>query len=207
MYRIAYIDDEINVVRQFQANMEDDFEVVEIELKENLNEVVVDIIDSRVSAAVIDYNLNSSHSKIHYNGVHLIRHLLNTMSDFPCYILTSHEPEAEGTLLDPDLIRDKQFVAEQRDWFVHKLKAKIESYDKQIDIYKDELAQLMARFPNLNSKEEEKLIEIDNYLEKNSNGYKALPSEVKKISNDARLDRLINLSEKLIDELRNDNEQ
>ncbi|XOK60289.1 hypothetical protein ACJ7K1_27735 [Paenibacillus elgii] len=204
MYRIAYIDDEINVVRQFQASMEDDFEVVEIELKEDMSEVIEDIIDSHVSAVVIDYNLNSSHSKIHYNGVHLIKELLKTMRDFPCYILTSHEAEAEGTLLDPDLIRDKQFVSEKREWFVHKLKVKIESHDKQIELFKAELAALMSRFPDLNSKEEERLIELDDYLEKNSNGYKSLPSDVKKISNDARLDRLIQLSEELIDELRND---
>jgi hypothetical protein len=203
MYRIAYIDDEPNVVRQFQANMDDDFEVVEIELKEDINEMIEEIIDSRVSAVVIDYNLNSSHSKIHYNGVHLLRHLLHRMKDFPCYILTSYESEAEGTLLDPDLIREKKFVSEQRAWFVHKLKTKIESHDKQMELYREELSSLVARFPELNSKEEERLIELDDILEKNSNGYKALPSNIKKISNDARLDRLIDLSEKLFDELGN----
>ncbi|MCM3082144.1 hypothetical protein [Brevibacillus invocatus] len=203
MYRIAYIDDEPNVVRQFQANMDDDFDVIDIELKENIEEMIEEIIDSRVSAVVIDYNLNSSHATIHYNGVHLLRHLLNRMKDFPAYILTSHEAEAEGTLLDPDLIRDKKFVSEQRAWFVHKLKTKIESHDKQMELYRKELASLAARFSELTSREEERLIELDDILEKNSNGYKALPSDVKKLSNDARLDRLINLSEQLIEELRN----
>lgn len=203
MYRIAYIDDEPNVVRQFQANMDDDFEVIEFELKENIDDMIEEIIDSRVSAVVVDYNLNSSHSKIHYNGVTLLKLLLNRMRDFPCYILTSHEAEAEGTLLDPDLIRDKKFVSQQRDWFVHKLKTKIESHDKQMELYRVELSSLMEKFPGLNSVEEERLIELDDILERNSNGYKSLPKNVKKISNDARLDRLIDLSEKLIDELRN----
>lgn len=202
MYRIAYIDDEEDVVRQFQINMMDDFEVIELRLKDSMKEMVEDILDSKVVGVVIDYNLNSSQVKIHYNGVDLIREILNTIKDFPCYILTSHESEAEGTLLDPDYIRDKRFVSKEKDFFIHKLKTKIESYEKRIELFKQELIFLMGLHPNLSSKQEERLIELDDILEKNSNGYKTLPSDIKKISNDARLDRLIQLSEALIDELR-----
>jgi hypothetical protein len=202
MQRIVYIDDEEDVVRQFQITMLDDFDVVGLQLKDNIEEMIDDIIDAKVDGIVIDYNLNSSQVDIHYTGVDLIKEVLNTMKDFPCYILTSHESEAEGTLLDPDYIRDKRFVAENKDFFVHKLKTKIESYEKRIELYKLELIELSEKHPNLNSKEEERLIELDNLLELNSNGYKSLPSEIKKISNDARLDRLIQLSEALVNELR-----
>ncbi|MEK3672654.1 hypothetical protein [Paenibacillus sp. FSL R10-2771] len=204
MYRIAYIDDEEDVVRQFQVNMMDDFIVLGIELKADIGEMIEDIITSRVSGVVIDYNLNSSQSKVHYNGVDLIRELLSTMKDFPSYILTSHESEAENTLLDPDYIRDKKFVSKEKEFFVNKLNTKIESYEKRIELLKKELINLTKKYPNLNSKEEERLIEIDDILEKNSNGYEALPSDMKKVSSDARLDRLIQLSEELIDELRDD---
>ncbi|QOS77065.1 hypothetical protein JNUCC31_19875 [Paenibacillus sp. JNUCC31] len=206
MYRIAYIDDETNIVRQFQATMDEDFDVIEIDLKENIEDMIEDIIESKVSAVVIDFNLNSSKSEIHYNGVDLLNYLFGVMENFPGYILTSFESEAEGTLLDPDLIRAKEFVRDHKDWFVHKLKKKIESHNKQIDLFKSELSNLNRKFPNLNSKEEERLIFLDDYLEKNSNGYKSLPSEVKKISNDARLDRLILLSQRLIDEFKNERE-
>ncbi|GIO40338.1 hypothetical protein [Paenibacillus apis] len=206
IYRIGYIDDEDDVVRQFQINMMDDFEVIALKLKESIDDMVEDIIDSKVAGLVVDYNLNSSQSNIHYNGVEVVRELLNTIKDFPCYVLTSFESEAENTLLDPDLIRDKNFVSKEREFFVHKFKTKIESYDKRIELYKQEILGLLELYPNLNSKQEERLIELDDILEKNSNGYKTLPSEVKKISNDARLDRLIQLSEALVNELRDDND-
>jgi len=204
MYRIAYIDDEEDVVRQFQINMMDDFEVIELKLRDDVSEMIEDIIESRVAAVVIDYNLNSSQSQVHYNGVELLKELLNTIKDYPCYILTSHESEAEDTLIDPDLIRDKLFVSNHKDFFINKLKTKIESYEKRINIYKDELILLMSSFPDLNSKQEERLIELDDILEKNSNGYKSIPSDMKKLSNDVRLDRLISLSKELVKELRND---
>ncbi|RJE88707.1 response regulator [Paenibacillus sp. 1011MAR3C5] len=204
MNRIAYIDDEEDVVRQFQIIMMDDFEVIELRLKDSVEEMVEDIIESKVSGVVIDYNLNSSQSKVHYNGVNLIRELLNTIKEFPCYILTSHESEAEGTLLDPEFIRAKEFVAKEKEFFVHKLKTKIESYEKRIELFKLELMSLMDLYPNLTSKEEERLIELDNILELNSNSYKSLPSDIKKISSDARLDRLIQLSEALVDEMRDE---
>lgn len=206
-YRVAYVDDEADVVRQFQINMMDDFEIVVLDLKENVEEMVEEIIDSKVAGLVIDYNLNSSLSNIHYNGVDVIKLLLNTIKEFPCYVLTSYEAEAENSLLDPDFIRDKKFVSEHTGFFIHKLRTKIESYHKRIELYKDEIMELSKLFPNLTSRQEERLIELDDILEKNSNAPSSITSEMKKVSNNDRLDKLIKLSEELVNELKDDTDE
>lgn len=198
MYRIAYIDDEEDVVRQFQINTMEDFDVIELELKSDITEMQERIISSDISALVVDFLLNDTKPEIHYNGVELVEKITGLREDFPIFILTSYEIEAENTSINPDVVYSKALVNQDPSRFNRKVKRKIENHNKEIEEAQSELLELIAKSTDLTLIEEERLIELDNFLEKNSNKNTAIPSHAKELSYNKRLTELIDKTEQLL---------
>jgi hypothetical protein len=204
--RISYIDDEEDVIRQFKINTMDVFEVVDIPLHEDIHTLVESIKDSRVSALIVDYRLNSTRANIHYTGVDVISMVREIFSDFPCFILTSHESEAENSNINPDMIYPKEQVNNDPDRFNRKRKRKIENYYNYLESCQEELLFLMGKYPKLSLTEEERLIELDLVLENSTNKLSGIPKEAKRISNSDRLNELIQLTDALLKEIEEKND-
>lgn len=202
MYRIAYIDDEEDVVRQFQINTMEEFEVIDLELKSNIREMQDYIIASNVSALVVDFLLNDTKPEIHYNGVELVKRILEEREDFPIFILTSYEIEAENTNIDPDAVYSKEIVNQEPSRFNRKIRKKIEKYNQEIEDAQSQLIKLLKKTNDLTLAEEERLIELDSFLERNSNKHVAIPKHAKELSYNQRLNELINKTEQFLKEIK-----
>ncbi|WP_337982981.1 hypothetical protein [Lysinibacillus sp. C5.1] len=198
MYRIAYIDDEEDLVRQFQINTMEDFDVIELELRSDITEMQECIISSDISALVVDFLLNDTKPEIHYNGVELVEKIIGLREDFPIFILTSHEIEAENTSINPDVVYSKALVNQDPNRFNRKIKRKIENHNKEIEDARSELLELIAKSADLTLTEEERLIELDGFLEKSSNKITAIPEHAKELSYNKRLTELIDKTEQLL---------
>lgn len=198
MFKIAYIDDEADVVRQFQINTMEDFEVIDLELKSDITEMRECIISSDVSALVVDFLLNDTKPEIHYNGVELVEGIIRLREKFPVFILTSYEIEAENTSINPDVVYPKSLVNQDPNRFNRKIKRKIENYKKEIEEAQSELVELLRKPTTLTLAEEERLIELDDFLEKNSNKAMAIPKHLKELSYNKRLNELIDKTEQLL---------
>ena len=68
------------------------FEVLEIPLSADMNDIAEYIIDEKIDALLIDYNL-ASYATVPYTGVQLARYIQERFMEFPLFILTSYEDE------------------------------------------------------------------------------------------------------------------
>ena len=66
------------------------FEVLEIPLSADMNDIAEYIIDEKIDALLIDYNL-ASYATVPYTGVQLARYIQERFMEFPLFILTSYE--------------------------------------------------------------------------------------------------------------------
>lgn len=73
------------------------FEVLEIPLSADMNDIAEYIIDEKIDALLIDYNL-ASYATVPYTGVQLARYIQERFMEFPLFILTSYEDELYAKL-------------------------------------------------------------------------------------------------------------
>lgn len=201
MYRVGYIDDEEININNFKIDSINELEVVKVELKEDVNELVYDLLKADLDGVIIDHCLNINSSQIHYTGVEILNKLEEEIFDFPAVILTAYEDAAEGEdELESFKIYDKEIYNAKPERFIRKLKKEITNYRYRIERKTEEYYKL-CRKQRLNAKEEEAKIELDDYLEKVVSIRDKMPSDLKKSSNEERLNKLINLAEKILNEV------
>jgi len=203
-FKIAYIDDDASNVRTFQRFASDNFDVVKITLKKNIDTVVNDIFKEKVNAVVIDYDLRDQNSRINYQGSDIFEKINNRLNDFPAFILTSHVGDAEEKTLDVNAIYDRDLIDDnQENIFLKRIRRQITNYLNKIEESESELKKLRKiKKPNL--AQEEKIIELDNYLEKSLSKGSQLPNSLKKTTDIQKLSKLISETEKLIAEIKKD---
>ena len=141
-YKVAYIDEVDSDIRSFKRSVllraNTKFEVVVVKPKEDINETVKDILDSSVDAIVSDFKLSEEAPNVHYNGSDIINAILEIREDFPVFILTSFEQDAEDKGSDVNIVYEKVDVQESSKFFdkvihqIKKHKAKIESAEIRI---------------------------------------------------------------------------
>jgi DNA-binding NarL/FixJ family response regulator len=56
------------------------------------------IRDKRFDAIITDHKLNEENSNISFNGLELVKEILDKTPQFPCFILTSFDSEAVKTI-------------------------------------------------------------------------------------------------------------
>lgn len=195
-FKIAYIDDNDAQIRSFQRSAGQDFDVVKIPLKKNLDNVVADIFDKKVNAAVIDFDLREGNNTINYQGDDIFKKIVERVDNFPVFILTSHVNEAERQSIDINAIYDRN--AEN---FLKRVRRQIENYQRNMKVVESEFTKLKAR-KKRNLKQEERMIELDTFLERSLDKRSELPKALKKTSDLKKLDELIGDTEKLIKEIK-----
>ncbi len=203
-FKIAYIDDDAGNIRTFQRFVSDYFDVVKIALKKDINTVVDDIFKEKVNAVVIDYDLRDQNSRINYQGSDIFEKINARVNDFPSFILTSHVGDAEEKTLDVNAIYDRDMIGDnQENILLKRIKRQITNYLNKIDESESELKKL-RKIKKLNLVQEEKIIELDNYLERSLSKGSQLPNSLKKTTYLKKLSKLISETEKLISEIKKD---
>lgn len=178
------------------------FEIVEMELTQEMEDVTATIIDKNIDAVLIDYNL-SSYAIISYTGVQLAKYIQEKFFEFPLFILTSYEDELyEKEIFDAYQIFDfERYLSEPKERIElhYKLIEQVAKYQKQIEQWKDEIRELLPR-KGENIEIDNKILELDEKLERSIDGHSAIPIEMKTSLKSNKLDELIDKIDLLLKE-------
>lgn len=216
MYRIIFIDEVPADIRRFQRyveknNSKKQFEVIAKIPLENIDELIEEIFSENIDAIIVDYLLSESMSNITYTGVELVEKILEKRKKFPCFVLTSYDDEAVGTSSDVNIVYSKGLMNPKSEekvniTFLERVKNQIEHYKSKISNAEKELNKIIkkSRKLSLTAAEEERLNELDNFLEKALNQESKIPSNLKKKSTLKDLHKLIKNTDVLLKKMDND---
>jgi DNA-binding NarL/FixJ family response regulator len=203
-YKVAYIDEVDSDIRSFKRSVllraNTKFEVVVVKPKEDINETVKDILDSSVDAIVSDFKLSEEAPNVHYNGSDIINAILEIREDFPVFILTSFEQDAEDKGSDVNIVYEKVDVQESSKFFdkvihqIKKHKAKIESAEIRILELKEK-----QKDDTLTMSEEQELLDLDSLVSKSLDKRGFIKDDIRVSTNTDRLQALINKADDIIE--------
>ena len=163
---------------------------------------VLDIIDEKIDALLIDYNL-ASYATVPYTGVQLARYIQERFMEFPLFILTSYEDELyEQEVFDVYQIFDfERYLSEpqERVELHYKLIQQVVKYHKQLELWKKEIESLLPQKGH-SAAIDKRILELDSKLEKSIDGHAAIPDEVKNDLKSNKLDELIDKIDLLLKE-------
>lgn len=192
--RVIYIDEDPDDIVYFQEFMDGHFalEVVEIVNDSDLNEVVDEIISYHPDAVVTDFMLNEK-ATVGFNGQALIELLQERNKHMPCFLLTSHAPDALEATHDARLVQAKAVMMRDdlKSLFRSQIAKVIADHKLRLSNSEIELDSLLL-LPrgDLTAHQRQRVIELDSYIEEHGLSSNALPDELKE---DRSLDLLTQL--------------
>jgi hypothetical protein len=211
-YKILFVDEEEESLENFQLYIHERNSDKKIELiakipEDKLDELLDYIENETFDAIITDHKLNEKKSSIEYDGIDLVRAIQNKKKNFPCFILTGWDKEAVENGDDANIVYLKNFEDPEgasHATFLDKIKNQIIKYRKKIKVSEEELVKLIenSNRNKLNALDEERLIELDTFIEQATNQKSALPEQLKGTKNLDELHKMIDNTDILLAELR-----
>ena len=213
-YSILFIDEESTQHDQFM----DYFEQVCPEIVPlcefplpTVSEMLQRIEDLCPDAVVTDFRLNEIRIDIHYSvkydGIDLINAIRKQRDGFPCFVITSFDDEAVNGSDDVNMVYIKDILRPDTDkskvTFAERITRQVDKYRSRIGNARQELSVLIEKrnSGNANVYDEERIIELDSFLEKSLDSYGCIPEQLKKLSNIDKLNSLISKVDNLLKKL------
>lgn len=203
-YRVLFIDEEKDQQNDFMEYMEaaPDVEVICVYPEPDLERMIQKIDEIAPDAIVSDFLLNDIKLDISYTvkytGSELVNEYQKQRPAFPCFVLTSYDDRAVTKSNDVNVVYVKDLLhnngeAEAKAKFYEKIKEQINKYRKAIQNAQSELNELLEKKKNagLTLRENERLVELDDFLEKSLDSYSALPKDLKRSETLDMLSKLI----------------
>jgi hypothetical protein len=209
-HKIGYIDEDRAEVRAFKRFAKNDFDIMDFEINADttIDGLFQSIMKSDISALVIDYDLKETNI-IRFNGDEVVNKVIEELYNFPLFILTSYEGDALDAVEDVDIVYDKELMENKRGMLIKRIRNKIENYHDRLEEAEKELLRLIKKKDKdgLSHLEEDRLIELDNFLQHSISKKDRLPTYLKQPGGLKKLDNLINKTEELLKEMRKKNDQ
>ena len=184
-YKILYIDEEKKELRAFTRNFDQIFEVETQLPVEDMEKLICPVIDNTVDALIVDHLLTEYRIDVEvhitYTGADIIEKVKSKKADFPCFILTSYDEAAARSLSDVNAIYPKAMRNPENKYgkltLQETIRFQIEHYKNRIKEKQERWCELLDKHgkDGLNQKEENELLDIDNYLERTIASDRALP--------------------------------
>lgn len=215
MYRIIFVDEQKSDIDDFldyvdAKNTRESFEVIPEFPLEDLDEMVDLILKQNPDAVITDFMLNEYKEEVKhnvpYNGVQLVQEILSIREGFPCFVMTSFDDDAIKVSNDVNLIYIKNILhgaekdtkakanfLERVENQINHYKSKIEESEKKLE----ELVKLRAE-GRAGIREEQDIIELDNFLEMSIDKRNAIPPDYKSLSNTKRLEDILTKVDELL---------
>jgi CheY-like chemotaxis protein len=193
--RVVYIDEDPDDIVYFQEFMDGHFslEIVQIVNDSDLNDVVDEIMNSPPDAIVTDFMLNEK-ATVGFNGQALIELVQERNKHLPCFLLTSHAPDALEATHDARLVQAKAVMMKDdlKSLFRAQIAKVIEDHRVRLSSSGEEFEALLS-LPRegLTAQQRQRIIELDGYLEEHGLSGAMLPNELKE-------DRSLELLTKLV---------
>jgi hypothetical protein len=135
-----------------------------------------------------------------YTGISVVQDFRNIKEGFPCFVLTSFDPDAQVESDDVNIVYEKSMLNASDSKFLDKVKLQVVKYKSLIRNNTEEFRQLMIKKMEgvLTLDEELRLIYLDTFIEKTRDGRASIPSELKETSNLEKLDQLIAKTDEIL---------
>lgn len=180
MYKLGYLDDEINNRTTFERNFGDSFDLRvfnDLDKVQSLSDLLDKVNADELDALAIDYQL-SGQGFIQYNGNEVVEYFAKNKKYFPIFIVTSYLDNAIDDIYDVYIVNDKEKVEIQdyRENLIDKVKKSIESYRRRIKDIEDKvncLEKKQRSMEGLSPNEEKDLLHL--HLDLNAIDPKANP--------------------------------
>lgn len=222
-YRILFIDEETDSFDDFLDYIEKSTRAGEIEPitqlpLEDLDMMLERIFEISPDAIITDFNLNEKRVDIDYNvpynGTELLEAFLSKRTDFPFLVLTAFDDVAINETDDVNKIyvkhilhrSNKEETLKARATFLDRVIASINHYQSKLKNAEVELLQLLEKKKagETNYDDEQRIIELDGFIEKSVDKSSSIPNEYKISSNTDRLGELLSRVDSIIDKLNKD---
>ena len=214
-YKVLFIDEESTQHDDFKDHFELNWPeaVCECLFPAKTIKEMMDLLEKKhPDAVIVDYQLNDKKEDISYNvgynGVDLLNTIHNQLSDFPCFVLTSFDENAVVDSDDVNFVYVKkvlQFSSAngEKVSFAQRVKSQIDKYRIRIAKARKDLLSLIEKREKGNATvlDEERIIELDTFLEKSYGKDNSIPSELKHTSNLEKLNSLIDKVDCLISKM------
>lgn len=205
-YKIGYIDENEGWRSTFYHAFTDDFEVIVFELSEGTTAalLVEEIFSQPLDMLVIDFLLDET-GILDFNADTIVELIQQRNLYYPLIILTSNETDALDHIENVNLINGKDMLSSnddnsKKDILKHKFTKIIEGYKLKFQGAETELAKLETKRNNsgLNPNEEDKYVELNNYLDNVSTGNGRISRSFYSEDTNKRLDDLIQKTQTMI---------
>jgi DNA-binding NarL/FixJ family response regulator len=213
-YKILFVDEVEADIRRFQRyvyknDIDKFFELITMTPENSLENFMKEIKEENFDAIITDHKLHEENACISFDGIDLVREIFKEKVGFPCFVLTSFDDEAVENGDDVNIVyikglMDKDGESKAHATFLRKIESQIKHYRKRIKIAQLKLLELVEKSKEkpLNAKEEAKLLELDSFIEKSTSQKSAIPEHLKGTRNLDELHKMINSTDKLLEELK-----
>ena len=207
MYKILFIDEETDAIEDFkdyadETTTSEKIEIIDEFPKSTLEEMINVIIKLNPDAVITDFMLNEKKTSINYgveyNGIQLVKEFLSIRDGFPCFVMTSLDDDAVKESDDVNIVYVKDILHSEKNSkvkasFLEKVVTQISHYRARIDSYEKELKNLMTRREKGEATiiDENRIIELDHFLEQSVDRKSSVPQEFKELSNTKRLEEIL----------------
>lgn len=194
--RIIYVDEDPDDITHFEEFSFGHFslETVQVVNGDDVDDLVSDILNSPPDAVITDFQLNEK-AKVAFTGQHLIEKLQERNKHLPCFLLTSHTPDALEATHDARLVQAKSAIHDKEDLktlFRSQIYKVIKDHKEKILASETELGELLSVPPSdLTASQRERIISLDNYLEEHGLAGHSIPSELKDMRSLQMLSKLV----------------
>lgn len=219
-YKILFIDEETDSFDDFLDYVEKSTRAGEIEPitqlpLEDLDMMLERIFEISPDAIITDFNLNEKRVDIDYNvpynGTELLEAFLSKRTDFPFIVLTAFDDVAINETDDVNKIyvkhilhkSNKEEATKARATFLDRVIASINHYQSKLKNAEEELIHLLEKknAGEANYDEEQRIIELDGFIEKSVDKGSSIPNEYKLSSNTGKLGELLSRVDSIINKL------
>ncbi|MES2556105.1 MAG: hypothetical protein V4604_08140 [Bacteroidota bacterium] len=220
MYKILFIDEEKDTLEDFEEFVEKSplkakLNPITMLPLADLDEMIEGIIKVSPDAVISDYRLNELKTDIKYtvkyNGVELVEEFQSIRNYFPCFVLTAVDDEAVNSSDDVNIVYVKNLLYNKDEGnakasFLERVISQIEHYKSRIKNSRAELVELIEirKKGEADILIENKIIEIDDFLEKTIDGKSVIPPEFKTLTNSNKLDNILIKVDQLLKKLDED---
>lgn len=219
-YKILLIDEEKDTFDDFKdyldiSSTKDSIEVIAMFPLEELSEMIEVIFKINPDAIITDFRLNEMKTDIVYNvpydGVELVEEFLKYRQSFPCFVLTAFDDLAVSASEDVNKVYIKNILHNNKEEskakakFLDRVINQIEHYQTKIKNAESELLELikLRESGKASISDENRIIELDSFLENLIDRKSSIPPEYKKLSNDDRLRELLKKVDTLLKKVDN----
>lgn len=224
-FKILFIDEERDSFDDFLDYVEKSARAGEIEPitqlpLEELDIMIEKIVELNPDAIITDFNLNEKRIDINYNvpynGTELLENFISIREGFPFFVLTAFDDVAINETDDVNKVyvknilhkSNKEEATKARATFLDRVIASIKHYRSKLTKAEEDLLQLLEKKKegNANYDDEQRIIELDSFIEKSLDKSSSIPDDYKLSSNADRLGELLSKVDELINKVNREND-